>query len=54
MLVVDDRKVPEPEPVSQLEEVNDGSVGRIALMNKLAQRTDILTPKVFILAFSKN
>merc|ERR1712048_760825 len=46
--VVDDKKIPEPEPTQSLEEnsLNDGSVGRIALMNKLAQRTDILPPKV--------
>lgn len=43
--VMDDKKLPEPEPLSTLEDNMDGSVGRIALMNKLAQRTDILPPK---------
>ena len=44
--VVDDRKPPEPEPSNQLEDNLDGSVGRIALMNKLAARSDPIVPKV--------
>jgi len=44
--VLDDKKVPDVEPMSNLDDNMDGSVGRIALMNKLAQRTDIMAPKV--------
>jgi len=44
--VVDDKKPPEPEPrETQLEDNLDGSVGRIALMNKLAARSDPIVPK---------
>lgn len=43
--VLDDKKVPDVEPMSNLDDNMDGSVGRIALMNKLAQRTDIMAPK---------
>ena len=47
--VVDDKKPPEPEPrETQLEDNLDGSVGRIALMNKLAARSDPIVPKVKI------
>jgi len=43
---VDDKNLADPEPVSTLEDpIDNGSVGRIALMNKLAQRTDLVPPK---------